>query len=116
MAVFNNLGGQAPAGAQLSYSDFISEVRSGSVRTATIAGREIRGQRSDDSVFSTYSPETDNRALIGDLLDAEVEIKAEPPEDTNFLLQLLLNTFPFLLFIGIWIYFCLLYTSDAADE
>ena len=105
MAVFNNLGGQAPAGTQLSYSDFISEVRSGSVRSATIAGREIRGQRTDSSVFSTYSPETDNRALIGDLLDAEVEIKAEPPEDTNFLLQLLLNTFPFLLFIGIWIYF-----------
>ena len=51
MAVFNNLGGQAPAGTQLSYSDFISEVRSGSVRSATIAGREIRGQRTDSSVF-----------------------------------------------------------------
>ncbi len=105
MFVFNNIGTQGPTPNQLSYSEFISQVRSGSVKSATISGREIRGERSDGAVFSTYSPETDNRALIGDLLDSNVEIKAEPPEDTNFLVQLLLNTFPFLLFIGIWIYF-----------
>ncbi len=106
VAVFNNLGGQAQMGTQISYSEFINDVKTGQVETATISGREITGRmRGSSGAFNTYSPETDNRSLIGDLLDAGVEIKAEPPENPNFLLQLLLNTFPFLLFIGIWIYF-----------
>jgi len=106
VAVFNNLGGQAQMGNQISYSEFINDVKTGQVETATISGREITGRlRGSSGAFNTYSPETDNRSLIGELLDAGVEIKAEPPENPNFLLQLLLNTFPFLLFIGIWIYF-----------
>lgn len=106
VAVFNNLGGQAQMGNQISYSEFINDVKTGQVETATISGREITGRmRGASGAFNTYSPETDNRSLIGELLDAGVEIKAEPPENPNFLLQLLLNTFPFLLFIGIWIYF-----------
>ncbi len=104
VAVFNNLGGQAQVGNTITYSQFIEDVKSGQIQSANIAGREITG-RNSAGLYSTYSPETDNRALIGDLLDAGVEIAAEPPENPNFLLQLLLNTFPFLLFIGIWIYF-----------
>ncbi len=104
VAVFNNLGGQAQIGNEITYSEFIQQVKSGKVQTANISGREITGSGSS-GIYSTYSPETDNRSLIGDLLDAGVAIKAEPPENPNFLLQLLLNTFPFLLFIGIWIYF-----------
>jgi cell division protease FtsH len=97
VAVFNNLGGQAQMGNQISYSEFINDVKTGQVETATISGREITGRlRGSSGAFNTYSPETDNRSLIGELLDAGVEIKAEPPENPNFLLQLLLNTFPFL--------------------
>ena len=105
MVVFNNIGGQTNATDSVSYSDFISEVRTGGVERATIAGKEIRFQESSGKVYRTYSPETDNKALVGDLLDAGVRIDAEPPEDTNFFVQLFLNTFPFLLFIGIWFYF-----------
>ncbi|OED34449.1 ATP-dependent metalloprotease [Chromatiales bacterium (ex Bugula neritina AB1)] len=106
VAVFNNLGGPTQVGAQMSYSDFINHVKSGQVESATISGREIQGRlNASNQLFNTYSPETDNRSLVGELLDAGVEIKAEPPENPNFFLQLLLNTFPFLLFIGIWIYF-----------
>ena len=104
VAVFNNLGGQAQIGNEITYSKFIEQVKSGKIETANISGREISGNGLD-GIYSTYSPETDNRALIGDLLDAQVTITAEPPENPNFLVQLLLNTFPFLLFIGIWIYF-----------
>ena len=105
MVVFNNIGGQSNATNTIAYSDFISDVRSGGVDRATISGRDIIYQRADSSIYSTYSPETDNRALIGDLLDAGVQIDAKPPEDTNFFAQLFLNTFPFLIFVGIWIYF-----------
>ncbi len=105
MVVFNNIGGQTSANNSVPYSDFISDVKSGGVESATISGRDIRFQETNGTIFSTYSPETDNRALIGDLLDAGVRINAEPPEDTNFFAQLFLNTFPFLIFVGIWIYF-----------
>ena len=105
MVVFNNIGGQTSTAENVSYSDFIADVRTGGVERATIAGREIRFKESSGKIYSTYSPETDNRALIGDLLDAGVRIDAEPPEDTNFFVQLFLNTFPFLIFIGIWFYF-----------
>ena len=105
MVVFNNIGGQSNATNTIAYSDFITDVRSGGVDRATISGRDIIYQRADSSIYSTYSPETDNRALIGDLLDAGVQIDAKPPEDTNFFAQLFLNTFPFLIFVGIWIYF-----------
>lgn len=104
VAVFNNLGSQSTSGSQITYSEFISDVKSGEVRSAYISGREITGV-TNAGHYITYSPETDNRSLIGDLLDAGVTIEAEPPENPNLLLQLLLNTFPFLLFIGIWIYF-----------
>ena len=105
MFVFNQIGGPANNIPPTNYSDFLSQVKSGSVAEVTISGREIRGKRSDSQPFYTYSPETDNSALIGELSDAGVTIKAEPPEETNMLVQLLLNTFPFLLFIGFWIYF-----------
>jgi cell division protease FtsH len=104
VAVFNNLGSQAQTGTPISYSDFIEDVKSGEVRTAVISGNDISGV-SNSGRYNTYSPESDNRSLIGDLLDAGVKIEAKPPESPNLLLQLLLNTFPFLLFIGIWIYF-----------
>ena len=81
VAVFNNLGGQAQVGTPISYSEFINEVKSGQIQTANIAGREITG-RNSTGVYSTYSPETDNRSLIGDLLDAGCLLYTSPsPRD-----------------------------------
>jgi len=105
MFVFNQIGGPTANTNTVKYSDFMSYVETGSISEVTISGREIRGQLSDSTPFYTYSPETDNAAMIGELRDAGIEFDAQPPEETNFLVQLLLNTFPFLLFIGFWIYF-----------
>jgi len=105
MFVFNQIGGPTANINTIKYSDFMSHVETGSISEATISGREIRGKLSDSTPFYTYSPETDNAAMIGELRDAGIVFDAQPPEETNFLVQLLLNTFPFLLFIGFWIYF-----------
>ncbi|MET1380322.1 ATP-dependent metalloprotease, partial [Staphylococcus aureus] len=51
------------------------------------------------------SPESDNKAMIGTLLDHNVEITGEPPDQGSFLKQILISWFPFLLLIGVWIYF-----------
>ncbi len=105
MSVFNNLSGQRSAGNTLSYTDFISRVKSGQVQNVVIDGREIEGRLSSGDAFTTYSPETDNKALIGDLLDANVQIRAVPTEKTSVLTQIFISWFPFLLLIGVWIFF-----------
>ena len=70
-----------------------------------IAGREISGKTRDLKPFTTYSPETDNRAMIGDLLENNVRINAKAPEQPSLLMNIFISWFPFLLLIGIWIFF-----------
>jgi len=105
MSVFNNFGGQQQASSALSYTQFLDQVKRGQVERVIIDGREIEGRMRTGDTFTTYSPETDNRSLVGDLLDSGVEIKAEPPEKTGLLTQLFISWFPFLLLIGVWIFF-----------
>jgi cell division protease FtsH len=105
MSVFNNLSSQRSAANTLSYTDFITRVKSGEVQNVVIDGREIEGRLAGGDTFTTYSPETDNKALIGDLLDAGVQIRAVPTEKTSVLTQIFISWFPFLLLIGVWIFF-----------
>ncbi|CAG0878755.1 unnamed protein product [Cyprideis torosa] len=105
MTVFNNLGTQRQIGNTLAYSDFLARVSTGSVETVVMDGPEITGRMRTGEAFTTYSPETDNRSLIGELRDADVEIIAERPEETGLLTQLFISWFPFLLLIGVWIFF-----------
>ena len=105
MTVFNNLGTQRQVGSTLTYSEFMAQVNSGGVETAVIDGPEIHGRMRTGEAFTTYSPETDNRSLVGELLAADVDVVAEPPEKTGLLTQLFISWFPFLLLIGVWIFF-----------
>jgi len=105
MSVFSNFQDQGTTAQEIPYSQFLGEVENGRVDSVTMKGPVIRGTRSDGSNFSTYSPETDNNALIGQLMDSGVQIRAEEPEGRSMLLQILISWFPFLLLIGVWIYF-----------
>jgi cell division protease FtsH len=105
LSVFSNFSKQSTSQAPLSYSTFIQMVKSGEVSQVTIDGRDIKGKLGSGNMFSTYSPETDNRALVGDLLEHGVEIKGVPPESQSVLMQIFISWFPFLLLIGIWIFF-----------
>ena len=80
-------------------------VKSGEIAQVTIDGRDIKGKLGNGNVFATYSPETDNRALVGDLLEHGVDIKGVPPESQSVLMQIFISWFPFLLLIGIWVFF-----------
>ncbi|MBS3786281.1 MAG: ATP-dependent zinc metalloprotease FtsH, partial [Gammaproteobacteria bacterium] len=105
MSVFSNFQNQGTTAQEIPYSQFLGEVDTGRVDSVTISGPVIRGTRSDGSNFSTYSPETDNNALIGQLMNGGVAIRGEEPEGRSMLLQILISWFPFLLLIGVWIYF-----------
>lgn len=105
MSVFNNFGPRRSAAQQLTYSQFIDDVKEGRVQKVTIEGRDIQGMYHSGERFSTYTPETDNRALIGDLLENGVVIEARPPEQQSLLMQIFISWFPMLLLIGVWIFF-----------
>jgi cell division protease FtsH len=104
MSVFSNFTPTSDPG-KMSYSDFIQNVERGTVSEVKIEGRTINGVTMDGQKFTTYSPETDNRALIGILLDNTVKIVGEPPKQQSLLVQLFISSFPILLIVGIWIYF-----------
>ena len=104
MMVFKNFGNPAMSG-DIPYSQFITDVKTGRVVSVNIEGSSITGRFSDNSHFTTYSPETSNDALIGTLLENNVEIKGMEPNRNSFWAHALISWFPILLLLGIWIYF-----------
>jgi cell division protease FtsH len=92
------------ADQQIAYSDFIGEVNAGRVRDVTIQGHTLSGHLSDNRTFQTYMMEDPN--LSQRLLDRGVHVNARPEEsDVPPLLHILLNWFPMLLLIGVWVFF-----------
>ena len=103
MSVFSNLTTNSQT-QEISYSEFIKSINSNQVTDVMLTGRIITGTLQGGSKFSTYSPETDNKAMIGDLLKGGVVIKAKPLEQSVWM-QIFISSFPFLIIIGIWLYF-----------
>ncbi len=105
MSVFNSFGPKVTPSAQMSYSQFLQDAKQGRIAQVTIDGRIIQGRTGSGERFTTYSPETDNSAMIGDLLTHSVEIEGQPPEKQGLLMQIFISWFPMLLLIGIWVFF-----------
>jgi len=89
----------------MNYSDFLTQVKQGQVREVIIEGHNITGKMSSGTPFTSYSPETNNSALIGDLVRANVAIAGKPPEPPSLLAQMFISWFPFIVLIGLWIFF-----------
>jgi len=104
MTVFKNFSNPTMSG-EITYSQFISDVKTGRIGTVSIEGNSITGNHTDGSRFTTYSPETNNDALIGTLLENNVEIKGTEPNKNSFWAHALISWFPIILLLGIWIYF-----------
>jgi cell division protease FtsH len=92
----------------LTFTEFLEQVENGRVSEVTIRGQELTGsfsgggQYAEDDSFYTYVPEYPN--LVEELRDSGVVIKAEEPKE-NALVQFLFGWAPFLLIIGLWIFF-----------
>ena len=108
MSVFSNFGQQHGRAQSIEYSKFYQLVRQGQVESVVIDDRTIQAKlRGGDANkrYMTYIPESDNKALIGDLLDKGVVIEAPPPEQKSVLMEIFISWFPMLLLIGVWIFF-----------
>lgn len=105
LSVFQNFGDRSTSGRTMIYSEFLSQVRAGQISEVLIEGQQITGKLISGSTFSTYSPETNNSPLIGDLEKAGVQIMSKPPEQPSLLAHMFISWFPFIVLIGLWIFF-----------
>ena len=104
LSVFQSFGPSNQRVSPIPYSTFLSYVKDGSVEEVVFEGESIRGRRHNEP-FVTYSPETDNTSIIGELEKRGITISAAPPKQQSFLLQLFISSFPILLLIAVWVYF-----------
>jgi len=104
MSIFSNVGTKQNTAAQIPYSEFIERVNRGDVKSVVIESRVIRGKDVDEGRFATYMP-VDDPQLINDLIKNDVTVEGKPPEQHGLLMQIFINWFPIILFIGVWIFF-----------
>ncbi|MGI9391864.1 MAG: ATP-dependent zinc metalloprotease FtsH [Boseongicola sp.] len=104
LALFNLIsGGQSTlATSTVSYSDFAERVEGGNVSNATIDGERIVFRGADGRDYVTIQPEGADTTDL--LVQHDVSFRAEPQEQSGFV-TVLMTFLPFLLLIGVWIYF-----------
>jgi len=105
LTVFQSFGTGGRRSEPLDYSTFLGLIDSSQISEVTFEGETIKGVLTSGERFVTYSPETDNTALIGELRKGNVKIRAAAPKGQNILVSLFINSFPVLLLIGVWVYF-----------
>ncbi|HJP38782.1 MAG TPA: ATP-dependent zinc metalloprotease FtsH [Gammaproteobacteria bacterium] len=105
LTVFQSFGTGGRQTNSLDYSTFLGLVETNQISEVTFEGDTIKGSFVSGEHFVTYSPETDNTVLIGELKKNNVQIRATPPKGQNLFVSLFINSFPVLLLIGVWVYF-----------
>ncbi len=104
LALFNAFGGgqSTTASRSVSYSEFVQRVDKGEVAAVTIDGERVVATDTAGNRFATVAPE--DPRLTERLIDKGVEVRAEPQESSGFM-SLLSLWLPFIVLIGIWIFF-----------
>ncbi len=107
MSIFNHYASVSDTQEPLTYSQFLINVRNGTVAQVNVqssqSGNKITGRGVNGQDFSTFGPP--DPKLVDELVENKVEITAEPPAERPFIVELLLSILPFLLIIGLWVYF-----------
>jgi cell division protease FtsH len=99
-SVFNKQHRREP---EIIFSEFMGGVERGDVREVVIQGQNIQGKYKNGEPFRTFAP--DDPELVKSLRDKDVKIAAKPEDESPWYMILLLNWFPMLLLIGVWIFF-----------
>lgn len=89
---------------KMAYSEFVSNADQGNVQEILIEGDEIKGKLNNGESFTTYIPTGTD--VVSRIEGKGVVITAEPDQSGKpTFFSVLLSWFPFLLLIGVWIFF-----------
>ena len=106
-SLFRSFSDPATGASTVTYSSFLQLVRDKQIKEAKIpagVSGEISAVKADGSRIKTTAPFLD-QGLVGDLINNQVAFDVKPVEKRSFLVELLINSLPLLLLLGVWIYF-----------
>ena len=103
LALFNlfNGSGNTMQSRTTSYSDFVDAVETGSVTNVVIDGERVRYRLGNEDLVTIRPDDAEVTEL---LIDNNIEVSVKEQEQSGFQ-TFLLNLLPFLLLIGVWVYF-----------
>ena len=103
LMLFNLVGPRESDERKISFSEFISQIESGSVLEVSIRGSQIHGVSDTNGSFQTQAP---NYPALFEILDRhQVRVRVEPTDQTNLFMAILNSWLPMILIIGIWLFF-----------
>ncbi|MEM6634252.1 MAG: ATP-dependent zinc metalloprotease FtsH [Pseudomonadota bacterium] len=104
LALFNLFsGGQSTMSSRsISYSQFVQSVENGDVREVTLDGEKVLFRSNDGQDYVTIKPQ--DAEITELLIQSDVPVQARAQEQSG-LTTLIMTFLPFLLLIGVWIYF-----------
>ena len=104
LALFNLFSGSGNTlqSRSVPYSEFVAAVENGNVSKVTLDGENVRYTGGDGTQYTTIKPS--DAQVTQKLIDQGVPVNAESQEQSGFQ-TFLVSLLPFLLLIGVWIYF-----------
>ncbi len=92
-----------PIEDEIIFSDFMARTEKGEVAEVTIKDNHVSGILKDGTKFKSYT--TNYPDFIKILREKNVRITARPPEEPPWYMTFLMTWGPFVLFVGLWIFF-----------
>jgi cell division protease FtsH len=101
--LFNFFSRPRPTTVERNYSDFISSVENNQVLEVETKGRSITWKDIHGKKFKTYAPE--DPEMIKILREKKIVIHAKKEEESPLWQNILIQWFPMIILIGVWIFF-----------
>jgi len=104
LALFNLFSGPGNTlqSREVTYSEFVKAVEAGSVSNATLDGEQVRFRQTDGNDYVAIKPA--DAVVTSLLIENNVPVRAEQQQQSGFQ-TFLMSLLPFLLLIGVWVYF-----------
>ena len=88
---------------QIIFSDFMAKLDQGDIEKVVIKGNYLNGVLKDNSRLRTYS--ADYPDLVQVLRQKGVQIEVKPADESPWYMSVLMVWGPFVLFLGLWLFF-----------
>ena len=104
ISLFNmfGMGQQTAANGMLSYSELVEQLEAGEIASASLDGERVISTSKSGQRYTTIRPEGEQLAQL--MISKGVEVEVKPQSESGFFSVLTL-WLPFLVLIGIWLFF-----------
>lgn len=104
LILLQTLFGGGESTQEISYSEFMKLVKSEQVAAVEIEGMDIRGTLTGGDKFKTTAPSSDHQSLTDLLLEKNIQITAQKPDDNSWLMTIFFSLLPIGLLVVLWLY------------